>query len=945
MVKTDNVDINSFVENCVQYIKKTFPAEDLKDICIVFPGKRAGLFFKENLKKYYPETFIMPDIISINELFVRESQLIKTENLYLLSRLYNIFLKHTGWKQTFDEFYYWGNIILNDFDDIDKYMIDARDLFQNLSSIKNIEDDFSYLTEEQKNKILEFWSSLKIDKKSIHQEEFIFIWEKLYPIYRDFKKSLSEEGIAYEGMIYREIAEKHKDTVKEFFSDSEKYIFIGFNALNKCEKTVFKFLKNKNKGIFLWDFDDSYIDNDSENDAGYFIKNLLEDFPLPENFENKNYSIENIEINTYACCSRIAQTKALHEVLSKEIKNNCFNPAESAIILPDEEILIPVLYSLPPEIKDFNITMGYPLKNNEFITLIKTILELQKNAKNGKFYIKNVIEILNNPFISRISDSRELLKSIKKSAFLRITADFFKNTEILNRIFIIKPYEEILSYLKDLMILFDKHIASSYKEKIFEQEILIQLFKELNKLEIIIKKGEIEIKSIDILSLIVNKAFSELKIHFLGEPLKGFQILGILETRNIDFKNLYILSMNEGTFPSVSTSPSFIPQNLRYGFGIPTAKHQDAIFSYYFYRLLHKPQKINLFYYVPTDTNSKNEKSRFVSQIQYLNKKASDEIKTGLNVNVFEQENIIFTKDDELFKEKEKEFFSGKYEISANMLNSYLDCSLKFYLTYIKGLKESEEYSELLDDAGFGNIFHKAMELIYIDFYEKTIDKALFKQNFTNDYIEKKLKEAFSQILDSDNFDEILSGYNSINYSVLLEYIKKIINYDKNFLPIKLKGFEKKFNTVYTLKSGNKVSLSGKIDRLDESNGITRIIDYKTGKSDYEFKGLKSLFSGKKRNKAVFQMFFYSFILNSLAPQSKVQAMLYFTRQTEDNQNFNIYNSDTKQTINDYSSVKDDFEVELRNTIEEIFDKDKFFGKTDNANSCVYCAFKNICHR
>jgi len=938
--------------------------DKISDLCIVFPNRRASLYFKKYLSELSQKPIWAPNTTTINDLFQDISGLELADNIKLLFELYTIYKQVKKSEESFDDFYYWGEMMLNDFDDIDKYLVDPEDLFKNLKSLKSIQEQFTYLSSEQIEAIQQFWHSFEPEKKSEQQENFISIWNVLLNIYKAFSARLSELGIAYEGMIYKLVAAKIKGT-ETIELPYKKFVFAGFNALNSCEKSLFTYLQNNKLADFYWDYDDQYINYDV-NEAGYFLRENIRNFKAPETFVNQDIfnglkQKKNIEIISVP--SDIGQTQVISDILANNNQIYTESPNKAAIVLADEDLLVPILHSIPDSIDKVNITMGYPVSNTPIYSLLEHLIDLQKNIKQSKvsttFYNKNVISILNHQYINTQfkSEASQLLQSIRSKNKIIIpqedltVCDFFK--VIFSKA---NNYVDFADYLLNILHYIYNSLNSEVKENTIhtvslEREYIYHIYLSINRIKDVLSEQNIEIR-IETFIRLTRKIIKNLRIPFTGEPLSGLQLMGILETRLLDFETLFITSLNEGILPKTDATLSFVPYNLRKGFGLPTIEHQDAIYAYYFYRLMQRAKNITLIYNSSSDGIQTGEMSRFLYQLKYESDYRIAEKSLRYNINITQANEIIIEKSEEIFEKLNKFIPSrgGTKYLSPSALNTYIKCKLQFYFRYIAELREQDDITEEIDAPLFGNILHETMDYLYKDFICKEVNEELLKQ-ITNTQVNEAIDYAFKTVYfksDQANY----TGKNIIIREMISKYVQQILDIDKSITPFEILSLEDTYETEITIsinESFEQIKLGGKIDRVDKLNNHIRIIDYKTGSDTLEFNSMESLFTDASSNRksAVFQTFLYSKFYNDLKkPSLPLTPGVYSVRKLfGDNFEFRILNKQSKLFIDDYKQVSDEFHEHLIQLIEKIVDHTEPFSQTEETRNCEYCPYRKICHR
>lgn len=919
-------------------------SDNISDICIVLPSKRAGVFLTKYLSDIIKSPILGPKITTINELFYNSSKLSIADNLALIFELYNKYKQHTNSTESFDSFFSWGETLLNDFDDIDKYLADAKLLFRNYAEYKEISSGFDFLTETQIEAIKQFWKSFNAESITKHQQTFIDLWKNLFNIYKEFRESLANKGLGYEGLIYRDVSENLNSSKFEY----SKYIFIGFNALNSCEKKLMTHLNSQDKADFFWDYDTYYTKDNLSHEAGFFLKENLKLFPQNKHMENEsnlfsNLSSGNKNISVYSVPSDTGQIEIVNNILGKY---SGFANLNTAIILGNESMLLPMINTLE-EIDELNITMGYPLKSSQAYTLIDLILNIFKNLSQDQersIHFKAAISYLKHSFIYSTAPTEidSLINKLKSSPRSQVSfselinLNQFKDFDIDK-----KRIPDILENIISKLLKYDNSVYNS-----IERETIYNFYIHITKLNGIIKRENIRFENYSTYFKLVKRSISSLAIPFTGEPLKGLQVMGILETRLLDFNNIIITSNNEGVFPKNSPSVSHIPHNLRYGFGIPTLKHRDAIYSYYFYRLIQRSKNVHLLYNSNTSSEQISDKSRFLYQLQYEGIYKVNEFNIVYDVNKSKIVPISVEKSPNV--QSIIDNIASKKTFSSTALNTYLDCSLKFYFKYIVKYREPELPTEDIDNLMFGNLFHKAAELIYKPWLNKDIPENLFKKQLSNSVVEQKIIEAFNaEMPDKYESKENLKGKEIIIFEVIKKYIKALIKFDSRSEISEFTGFETEIETDFETESErhNQVKLYAKIDRLDKTKSGYRIIDYKTGKANNKFTDIDSLFiQDKMRNRAMFQLFIYALIFSKKNHQIPQVGLLGITDLFKKGFKFGI----TASRQNPEEIIEnnlEEFKEKLKTLLTEIMSPDTNFEQTEVIETCRTCDYNSICFR
>ncbi|MCX6239558.1 MAG: PD-(D/E)XK nuclease family protein [Bacteroidia bacterium] len=956
-------------------------SENISRLTLVFPNRRGGVFFTNYLNSLVTAPLISPEIITINELFGVLSPLHVPDRLSLIFRLYKIYRESTKTTELFDDFYFWGEMLISDFDQVDKYLVNARDLFTNVTELKEIDARFGSLAEEERELLGNFWKTLSDKEKTPNQQEFIRIWEDLNGVYEKLKTSLLSEGLAYEGMLYRDVVEQVIKNSPSLF-DGKHFVFVGFNALNRCEEELFGFLQSNGKASFYWDYDNYYLENQTQ-EAGYFLRKNLVRFPHSGYFPECEFlrtSPKTMKIVNIA--SQIGQAQVAGAELFSQFSGE-LNFDETAVVLCDEELLLPVISALPENIDKVNVTMGYPLKMTPVFSLISQLIDLQKNVRKSSnevsFYNKDVLRVLSHQLVIDFEPlaSKELTDLILKNNAIYLSEKELGGNAIFRQLFvapqnIIELSDYFLGILKTVFLHWqwksgDEMIMelNSQNEKSHDEtqaifrEYLYQSWLAVNKLKDILINDGISVFESD--NFVSKEAFfrfllqylSGLSIPFEGEPLEGLQIMGILETRTLDFKNLIILSMNDGIMPKISSSGSFIPYNLRRVFGLPTIEEQNAMYAYYFYRLLQRAENVTFVYDSGAGGLFTGEKSRYLYQLQ---------LESPFNISetnmVFSIENIavlpICIEKDEKVMDRLNDYLNGMKPLSPSAIDKYLTCPLQFYFRYSAGLDEPDEISEEIDAMIFGLLFHDAMENIYEPFLGKVINNQDIDSLIRNqELISETIIESFRNIYFKGMKKEdkvMLAGRNWLIYEVVKKYVNQLLEVDRNRSPFGMIGLEKNVRTTIAInESKQNVLIGGTIDRIDSVNESLYIFDYKTGRVELSFPMLLTLFDkeNKTRNKAAFQTLIYSYILYKNQPEiSSIYPGIYSLRGIfEENFDPSLRSKEVGNQPVEFVAIADQFETHFRMLLEEIFNLEIPFSQTTNEEHCKYCSYRQICRK
>ena len=939
---------------------------DLSRTVLVFPNKRANLFFNEYLAEESDQPIWSPAAMSISDLLQKLSVQKAGDPIRLVCELYKVFKEETESRETLDDFYFWGELLISDFDDVDKNMVDADKLFSNLQDLKNLMDDYEFLDEEQEEAIRQFFQNFSIERRTELKEKFISLWDKLGIIYHRYREKLAELGIAHEGMLYRNVIEQlDADRLKY-----DKYVFVGFNVLNKVEKEFFQKLQKAGKAMFYWDYDLFYTQRISKHEAGEFIKRNLIDFPneLPESYFDifrKPKKIRYISAST-----ENAQARFLPEWVkaTQTHTTQIVSEKENAIVLCNEALLLPVLHSIPQDVQNVNITMGFPLAQTPVYSFINAAMELQTNGyrpDTGRFTYEAVSKILKHPYTRQLSDhatrlERELTKTnrfyplpseLKKDDFLTILFTPQSNIREL--------CDYLLRLIKSISILYRKEgeyddiFNQLYRESIFQSHLKI------NRLYSLIESGELSVRT-DTLKRLITKVLTASNIPFHGEPAIGLQIMGVLETRNLDFRNLIMLSLNEGQLPKAGGESSFIPYNLRKAFGMTTIEHKNAVYAYYFYRLIQRAENITLLYNTSSDGLNRGEESRFMLQllVEGPHEITREYLEAGQSPqNTLE---IQIEKTPEILRRLYRAYDTAQPEsviLSPSALNTYLDCRLRFYYRYVAGLKTPDEVSAEIDSALFGTIFHLSAQLAYTDLtangkmiQREDLERLLRDEIKLQGYVDQAFKQELFKVAPEEKPE--YNGVQLINSKVIVSYLKQLLRNDLQYTPFEMVAMEKKVSekiTIQTALGPLTLRLGGTIDRMDAKEGTLRIVDYKTGGSPKIPANIEQLFTpSETRPNYIFQTFLYAAIMSRKQPLMVAPALLYIHRAASESYSPVIEMGEPRKPkipVNNFAFFEDEFRERLQALLEEIFDEKELFTQTEDIKKCAYCDFKAICKR
>ena len=924
---------------------------DFERLTVVFPNKRAALFLAKELSSLIDNPVWMPEIITLGEFIGRGTGLKQAEELSLIIKLYKAYRECSGVTESFDSFYFWGSMLLGDFDDIDKYRVEAKDVFSNLVAWQKIEQAFPYLTGEQEELIRGFWSSFRSEARGKEQQLFLQTWERLYPTYVRFKEKLLAEGLCYEGMGQRLFCEQ----LPRVATDAP-LVFAGFNALNRCEKKIFAHFRDRGDTLFYWDYDQYYTAGD-HHEAGTYLRENMQLFPNALGIEHfNNFRYNGKEIEYIALSSAIGQAKLLPS-LFQEMQFPASNDlTDTAIVLCDEKLLTPVIHSIPEGIEKINITMGYPAQHTAIAALVSLIGELRhylkREGETTYYYYKPVVALLNHKLIRESAPGtvEQLSRDIQARNSIYIPASLLRFNEIAEAIFD-SSEENMMVYLVDILKKLLVRLSADTREAAaMEKEFLFILFTRVQQI-----KNHFEEEGIvpeDKLYLrMIGKILQGLTIPFSGEPLEGMQVMGLMETRMLDFKRLIVLSANEGVIPKGNHASSFIPYSLRKGFELPTPEHQDALFAYYFYRLLQRSTDIRLLYTDTTQGIATGEMSRFLYQMKYESGLPIRERYVHLPLSVQETPPISIPKEEKSLQILARYTRQEERGISPSALNTYMECRLRFYFRYIAAIREKEEVAEELDHRLLGEIFHKAIQTLYNTLPGKEVTTERIDALLKNELlVDSHIREAYANIYDDDVSRMMASGANELVLSVVRKYVRKVLAYDKTLTPFTIISMEKSYRMPMQVNTGNGVHtcyLGGNIDRVDRAQQGTRVIDYKTGADKTDFKTIDSLFDpgNKQRNKAAFQTLLYCMMYGHEHPEADPVLPGIYSTKLLFTPNYDYFLRCDGEPILRFSPYAPEFQEGLSQLLESLFSPHIPFDQTTNEEKCRTCSYNSICNR
>jgi len=935
---------------------------DVERRCFVFPNRRSMAFFRKYLAEAVAggqRPIVSPQMLTINDLFFKVSGMHQADRVRQLLDLYECYSSQNPKAEPLDEFIFWGDVIIGDFNDVDKYMVDPKQLFANVADFKQIQDTFSYLTPVQRKAIEGFVSHfndvsgrLTVDLDTENPDvkgRFLQIWNLLHDLYRDFNVSLASKGLAYEGMVYRSLAEALQtspveDVFKDVF-DGQSFVFVGLNALNECEKCLLRKLRDVSRAEFCWDYSGDMI-QDRQNRSSLFMSENVREFPQAAQWDADGLEVPKIKVLSVS--SAVGQAKRLPDILEQVDAKG----TETAVVLPDEGLLSSVLNSIPEHIRDINVTMGLPMSGSVFYSMMSDIASIQLHSvcRNDKwyFYHKQVWGLFSNDVFRRAADeeTRDVVRRVKESSGYYIPQEELCGTPLLETVF--RPVltdsksrsreqvRDFGEYLKTVIRTIAPAVASDDKIAL-EVEYAREYYKCINLLQ----SNDLEIQPLTYIRLL-SQLLSSVSVPFRGEPLKGLQVMGPLEMRALDFRNLIIMSANEGVFPRRSVSSSFIPPELRKGFGLPTYEYQDAVWAYYFYRAISRAETVWLLTDSRTEGLKSGEESRYIKQLEY-------HFGVPLERYVVKFDGIGGAVMPEIAKTEADVEKIRSVSLSATTVQNYLACPAKFYYGTIKELEGENEVAESIDYGMFGTVFHDMMRNIYApEIAGNRISREYISSWLKReDEIKVKVKELIVSQLNAMD----VTGRNLVVADVIVRYVVKTLQRDLEQMQASgVESFEMLGCELPVYGTFHGQRFKGFIDRLDSfSPGMVRVVDYKTGKvldddeniHDGNAESIAEKIFAKdvlNRPKIALQFFIYDMLLQD-SPLVKGQEMFNSVYSTS-----NLFR-EAPLTVPVNKMFYDAVSERLAGLLEEMYSPDVPFRRTDNADVCAYCDFKTICGR
>ena len=954
----------AFVEEVASDLYSRYGRE-VSRLRILFPSRRAQLFFTDALSRLTDVPIWQPQFESIDRLMTSIAGIEHGERVRLITELYNVYREFHP-DEKFDKFYFWGEMLLNDFDAIDKYLIDADVLFANISDLKQIESDLSYITDRQWEVITRFWSVLNDDKDpSLHKQRFLKVWRTLCPVYHRFRERLRELGIGYGGMIQREAVARIEAAGFELEDGGANYVIAGFNALSKCEKRLFDYLAVNRTTDFYWDYDRYYLDERQE--AGLFLRENLVRFPQSTTFTSQidNLSTRDKQLTSVATASNVLQCKYVNRLLRQMMADGVPMDKRTAIVLTDENLLQPLLYSMPEGVK-LNITMGFPVRQTVAYSLVERLIELQNRRRESSssvwFYHSDVLGLLSHPYLSNVLgvEAVSLSREIVDNQRVYIPREELAKSPLLTQLFApVAEWQQMSDYLLAMIAEASRSATMADDALRREAQYLSVVAENIMQLRNSLDQCAVEI-TLPIYTSLLRRHLQTVRIPFEGEPLYGVQIMGILETRNLDFDNVIILSMNDDNFPgNRASASSFIPYGLRAAYGLPTPEHHEGVYAYYFYRLIQRARNIYMVYCSQSDEKSSGEASRYIRQLDYESGMTIHKVDFGVDINLSTTSSFSIAKQGDVRQKLERFLTDPTASLSPTALYRYIACPMRFYFASVARIRSEEEITEEIDAPMFGTILHEAMRTLY-EPLKSAVSTSKAIEAITDEQITAAVDRAINEnyLHREKATAEDYGGNILLVRDIICRYIRSgILTYDAAHADFRVENIEHEVATPFRFEAGDRslqVVFKGTADRIDTmDSGMVRVVDYKTGAQHLEFDGVENLFKGKgkQRQSNTIQTLLYSMMISHSEHRAVMPALYYVRdlgREEYSPQLVEVVpegRTKTRRPVESYAAYAEEFERHLAETLGELFDFDTPFTQCEDSDTCTYCDYADICRR
>lgn len=954
-----------FLEKVAYRLREDFGDEMERQI-IVLPSRRAGLYLARHLARLSLRPQWSPVMMTVNELFGSFTDLRQADTETQIFELYSVYKTHFAGEMNFDDFWSWGEVIISDFNDIDFYLADAARLYSNISDLKEIDNKFGGLTEEQTEIIRSFWKSFNPgSSESVARSKFHSVWQKLAPLYTSFRASMLGHGHAGEGMICREVAERALSGTLRV-PEGMTWHIAGLNALNKCEIALFRYLMSKGQARFYWD-DGHFFMDDTDHKAGFFVRENIRMFGNTlEHDESDTTPQKDDRWTIIDTPSDTAQARMLPAIFDEAGIDASGDLTDTAVVLADEKLLLPVLTSLPSSIGAVNVTMGHPFRFTSLYSFLKQLMSLIRSARvtNGEtsFRSEEVITMLRHQYFRLLAgdEGEKMVNAIMSGNMIRINAGLISSELSLGGIFAVPDSgSDLPGHLVMVMEMLESATHAVDDEGVtmsIDREYLRMAMAATGKLANLIHTYSLELKPETCIRFL-DRVFRKLIVPFSGEPLKGLQVMGLLETRALEFRNIIFLSLNEGIFPGQAWDNTFIPYNIRRAFALPTVNEQESVYSYHFFRLLRKPAQGWFFYNSTAQGLSSGEMSRYLVQMQYSplfrTRFRSLHITVGRSRIIPESIARQHSHNRRLIELYDAANEGGKY-LSPSAINTWLNCRMRFYFRYVCDIPEEEKLEEDIDQRRFGNILHETLNRLYLPLKGITDCMQMIRELSEEP---GRIRETIIAAASSEmkcSREMLLAGRGVIIIEVLERYVNDLLRYDASSGDLTILQLEDILSGVCTvsLPSGEiQVRIGGRADRVDMTGGAIRVVDYKTGTPKRDIVSADDLFNEEKekRNDALMQAMLYCHLAAESYPGRVVIPAIYWVQQIS-SEDFTPYVSvagldGPGAGRESWNSVMKRYREDLVTALGKIFSGSEDFKMTRFTQRCTWCPYRVLCGR
>lgn len=931
--------------------------DGLQHCAIIFNNKRPAAYLQKHLADLIKKPFFSPSFYTVQEFFAKWTNY-RIADFYIqfftLHKIYNQLLKEEGMETiSGNKFFPLAKIMLADFAQIDIDLVDADKIYRDLEDISVINKEFDYLSPEQYAYLSQFWTSYSEGKHKRQQELFIKMWRRMPKLYHRFHAELKEQGYVTNGAVYRGLAEGNAGT-QSFIQGFEKgkIIFAGFNALSNAEARIFLNLQEADQALFYFDADSYYLD-DPLQEAGLFLRKNIYQLGIKNVFENSPSLMrtENHRVNVYSVQGQSAQAKILNNIL----KDDYLGAAEDqsvAVVLADESLLIPALQTIPTSYDGrevaLNVTMGFALAASGVYGLIDLWsacqLEIQQN---GRLSYKNVAAFLTHPLTGLSQAMRDKIKTaLLAEKEVEVSYERLIKQKGLFEVFFTKLQHagEVMEQLLAVMNFVLARLSNAGNLKKIDAELFVKAIQELNRLYDTFGQ-HVEHEEISFIISLVQKAMMGLAVPLSGDPLKGIQLMGLLETRNLNFDKVVILGFNEGIVPKSSAGNSFIPDSIRRVYGLPVLENQDAISAYMVYRLIQRAENISFVYNSLTDESTSGEPSRILKQLAYESGFEFNYHTLDLNVRTEPLKEITIKKEgNTAIQQGLQRYLNKQKTLSPSALTQYILNPIDFFFNYIAGIKEPKEITAVVEANEVGSILHKVMEYFYEDCIRQEITPALLREKRKS--IPALTEKAFAAVIFKNPEKQVaFKGMQKVILAIVEAYVNIIVSQDEAQAPFRIESLEQWVEADISFPLGGKeasIRIGGIIDRVDLKDGIIRIVDYKTGSDKLTYKDIPGLFNtdGKYINKALIQTLLYTYIYEQYSGKTGVEPNLYVVKTMSQE---GVWFKSGKQNLSGpyLEEVKPEFLSGLKEKLTELFEA-PYFKSSQIEDNYKYSIYKTL---